>query len=170
LYNGVWVACAAFSQLCIFAESFFTFSIRWEWYNIQDGDTAGVTSRSFARGMTMANAFVHMELNTTDPAKAKAFYSKLFDWKLEDMPGPMPYTMIHPGEGPGGGMMKHPVPGAPSMWLTYIGVSDIKAATEKAKSLGATALQENHEVPNYGWFSILSDPTGAVFALWQAKM
>jgi predicted enzyme related to lactoylglutathione lyase len=118
----------------------------------------------------MANAFVHMELNTTDPAKAKDFYSKLFDWKLEDMPGPMPYTMINTGEKPGGGMMKHPVPGAPSMWLTYIGVDDVKTATEKAKSLGATALQENMEVPNYGWFSILTDPTGAVFALWQPKM
>jgi predicted enzyme related to lactoylglutathione lyase len=117
----------------------------------------------------MANEFVHMELNTTDLGKAKDFYSKLFDWKLEDMPGPMPYTMIQPGSGPGGGMMKHPVPGAPSMWLTYVGVADIKAATEKAKSLGAVALQENHEVPNYGWFSILTDPTGAVFALWQAK-
>jgi predicted enzyme related to lactoylglutathione lyase len=118
----------------------------------------------------MANAFVHMELNTTDPAKAKEFYSKLFDWKLEDMPGPMPYTMINTGEKPGGGMMKHPVPGAPSTWLVYIGVNDIKAATEKAKSLGAKALQENMEVPNYGWFSIFTDPTGAVFALWQAKM
>jgi len=36
-------------EFCIFAESFFTFSIHWEWYNIQDGDTAGVTSRNFAR-------------------------------------------------------------------------------------------------------------------------
>ena len=118
----------------------------------------------------MANPFVHIELSTTDLGKAKEFYSKLFDWKLEDMPGPMPYTMIKPGEGPVDGMMKHPEPGAPSMWLAYVGVADLKAATEKAKSLGATALQENQEVPNYGWFSILSDPTGAVFALWQAKM
>jgi predicted enzyme related to lactoylglutathione lyase len=117
----------------------------------------------------MANAFVHMELNTQDLGKAKEFYSKLFDWKLETMPGPMEYVMIAPGEGPGGGMMQHPVPGAPSMWLTYVGVDDVKAATDKAKSLGATALQENHEVPNYGWFSILSDPAGAVFALWQPK-
>jgi predicted enzyme related to lactoylglutathione lyase len=30
----------------------------------------------------MANPFVHVELSTTDPAKAKTFYSQLFDWKL----------------------------------------------------------------------------------------
>lgn len=118
----------------------------------------------------MANEFVHIELSTTNLGKAKEFYGKLFDWKLEDMPGPMEYTMIRPTSGPGGGMMTHPVPGAPSMWLAYIGVDDITAATEKAKSLGASALQENREVPNYGWFSILTDPTGAVFALWQARM
>ena len=34
----------------------------------------------------MANAFVHVELNTTDVGKAKAFYGKLFDWTLEDIP------------------------------------------------------------------------------------
>ena len=33
----------------------------------------------------MSNPFVHVELNTTDVDKAKSFYSKLFDWELEDM-------------------------------------------------------------------------------------
>ena len=36
----------------------------------------------------MANPFVHVELNTTDPAKAKTFYGQLFDWKMEDMYAP----------------------------------------------------------------------------------
>ena len=31
----------------------------------------------------MANPFVHIELETNDVAKAKTFYSKLFDWKLK---------------------------------------------------------------------------------------
>ena len=53
----------------------------------------------------MANPFVHIELMATDVAKAKAFYGKLFDWKLEDMPMPdMTYTMIKVGEGTGGGL------------------------------------------------------------------
>ena len=44
----------------------------------------------------MANPFCHVELNTTDVNKAKTFYTKLFDWKLEDVPGD--YTMIKVGE------------------------------------------------------------------------
>ena len=116
----------------------------------------------------MANPFVHVELNTTDLGKAKAFYGKLFDWKLEDMPmGTETYTMIAVGEGTGGGMMKHPMAGAPSAWLAYVQVDDIDAATRKAKSLGGTIVKEISEVPGYGQFSIISDPTGAVFAMWK---
>jgi predicted enzyme related to lactoylglutathione lyase len=119
----------------------------------------------------MANPFVHVELNTTDPETAKAFYSKLFTWKMEDMPmGPgMTYTMIQPGEGTGGGLMKHPIAGAPSAWLAYVVVDDVKAATEKAQSLGARIMKEVSEVPGMGWFSIITDPTGATLGLWQNK-
>jgi predicted enzyme related to lactoylglutathione lyase len=119
----------------------------------------------------MANPFVHVELNTTDPGKAKAFYSKLFTWTMEDMPmGPgMTYTMIKPGEGTGGGLMQHPVPGAPSAWLAYVVVDDAQASTEKARSLGAQIMKEVTEVPGMGWFSIITDPTGAVLGLWQNK-
>ena len=118
----------------------------------------------------MANAFVHVELNTTDVDKAKAFYGKLFDWALEDVSmGDFTYTMIKVGTGTGGGMMKHPVPGAPSAWLAYVEVDDIAAATEKAKSLGAKIMKDVTEVPGAGWLSILIDPTGAALGLWKPK-
>lgn len=118
----------------------------------------------------MANSFVHSELNTTDVDKAKAFYGKLFDWKLEDVPmEEMVYTMIGVGEGVGGGMMKQMIPGAPSAWMPYVGVDDIHAATKKAKSLGATILRDVTEVKDMGWLSIFTDPTGAMIGMWQSK-
>jgi predicted enzyme related to lactoylglutathione lyase len=119
----------------------------------------------------MANPFVHVELATTDLDKATSFYQSLFDWKLNDMDmgGGMSYTMIDVGEGTGGGMMKHPMPGAPSGWLAYVSVDNVAAATAKAKSLGATVLREVTEVPNAGSFSIIVDPTGAMLGLWQPK-
>ncbi len=118
----------------------------------------------------MANPFVHVELNTTDPAKAKAFYGQLFDWKLDDMDmGGMTYTTINPGDGTGGGLMQHPVPGAPSSWLAYVIVDDVKVSTQKAASLGATVVKDVSEVPGMGWFSIITDPTGAMLGLWQSK-
>ena len=91
----------------------------------------------------MANPFVHVELNTTDLGKAKEFYGKLFDWKLEDVPD-MGYTMIKVGEGTGGGMMKHPVPGAPSAWLAYVMVDDINAWNGKSQVAGRKRDERRH--------------------------
>jgi hypothetical protein len=119
----------------------------------------------------MANPFVHVELNTQDVAKAKSFYQSLFSWTLNDvdMGGGKTYTLINVGEGTGGGMMKHPMAGAPSMWLPYVLVDDIVAATAKAKSLGATVVQDVMEVMGEGSLSVIIDPTGAALGLWQAK-
>ncbi len=114
----------------------------------------------------MANPFVHVELATTDVGKAKEFYSGLFDWKLEDVPG-MGYTMIDVGEGTGGGIMKTVQPDSPSCWMAYVLVDDVSVTTEKARSLGATVCKGVPEIPGMGWFSVITDPTGAALALWQ---
>jgi hypothetical protein len=55
--------------------------------------------------VSMANPFVHVELQTQDLSKAKKFYKSLFDWKLQDIPK-MDYTMVDVGKGTGGGMMR----------------------------------------------------------------
>ena len=117
-----------------------------------------------------ANAFVHVELSTTDVGKAKDFYGKLFQWTLEDVPmdGGATYTMIKVGEGTGGGIMQQMVPGAPSAWLAYVEVDDIAAATRQAKALGAKVMRDVTEVKGAGWLSIIVDPTGAVLGLWKA--
>ena len=120
----------------------------------------------------MPNPFVHVELATNDPGKARDFYGKLFDWKLEDMPTPdgETYTMVEVGEtdyGVGGGIMKAPMPGMPSNWMAYVSVDDLKACTEKARSLGATIVKDITPVPGMGSFSVISDPTGAVLGLWK---
>lgn len=118
----------------------------------------------------MANPFVHIELSTTDLDQAKAFYGQLFDWKTKDMPMPQgSYTTIFVGGGTGGGMMKQMMPGAPSAWLPYVEVDDLQASTAKAKSLGATVLKDVTEVDGMGWFSIVTDPTGASIGLWKTK-
>ena len=120
----------------------------------------------------MANPFVHVELNTPDPAQAKQFYAELFDWKLAEMPNPaVPggfYTMIEVGAGTGGGIMKQ-IPGGPLGWLPYVEVNDIHAATQKAESLGAKVMKDVTEVLGMGWFSFIQDPSGAVLGLWKSK-
>lgn len=119
----------------------------------------------------MANPFVHVELNTSDPATAKSFYSELFQWELEDVPNPSvptgTYTLVKVGEGTGGGIMKQ-IPHGPSGWLAYVQVDDIGVSTRKAKLLGAEIMKDVTEVAGMGWLSFIRDPTGAVLGLWQA--
>jgi uncharacterized protein len=90
----------------------------------------------------MANPFVHIELNSTDVEKSKAFYGKLFDWELEDVPmSDQTYTMIKVGKGTGGGMMKQMIPGAGASWLAYVEVDDIRVSNRQGKIPG----REGHE-------------------------
>ena len=119
----------------------------------------------------MPNPFVHVELNTTDLPKAKSFYGQLFGWNLRDTQMDQgTYTLVEVGEGTGGGMMQQMIPGAGSAWLPYVLVEDLVASTRKARDLGANVMVEDQEVPNMGRFSIFTDPTGAMLALWQARM
>jgi predicted enzyme related to lactoylglutathione lyase len=120
--------------------------------------------------IAMGNPFVHCELMSTDVGKAKAFFGKLFDWKLDDMPvHDMTYTMIRVGDGTGGGMMTNPIPGAPSMWVPYVLVDDLAAASDKVRKLGGKVMKDITEVPGAGSFVIITDPTGGMLGLWQQK-
>ena len=115
----------------------------------------------------MSNPFVYAELHTEAPAAAKAFYAQLLSWRMEDAPkSDGRYTEIQPGEGFRAGLTQNRHGGG-THWLLYIKVDDLAASTAKAKSLGARPLVELEQIPE-GRFSVLVDPTGARFGLWQA--
>ncbi len=116
----------------------------------------------------MPNPFIHIELQTRDLAGAKTFYAALFDWRLDDIPG-MQYTMIEVGEGTGGGMMRAKSPAAPSQWVPFIEVDDVPGTTERVRALGGTILKGPAEVPGYGWYSVMADPSGATFGIWKPE-
>ncbi len=119
----------------------------------------------------MPNPFIHVELNSTDVRKSKAFYTKLFKWKLKDMKMPFgTYTTIDVGrKGVGGGMMQQLMPKTPSFWLAYILVDDIEATTRKAEKLGAKVCKDVTEVAGMGWLSIVTDPAGATIGFWEPR-
>lgn len=108
--------------------------------------------------------FTWHELMTTDPAKAKAFYTALFGWRAQDMDmGPEgTYTMLFAGEVPVGGAAKAQ-PGMPSAWLTYVGTDDTEATAAKVGELGGELLVPPTVVPGMVHFAIAIDQQGAAF-------
>ena len=117
----------------------------------------------------MANPFTYLELHSTDPAKAKRFYSELFGWQTKDtdVPGFGTYTEIDIGEGPGAGLMAQPDPSARSAWLPYVLVPQLDPAVARAQKLGATVVTPRTEIKDVGWFAVLVDPAGARIAVFE---
>ena len=118
--------------------------------------------------------FCWVELATSDSDAAKTFYTQLFGWTYEDHPmGPdMVYTMLKLDGKDVGALYKlmaeQAAHGVPPHWLSYVSVTSADESTEKAKAAGATILKEPCDVMTVGRMSVVQDPTGAVFALWQA--
>jgi predicted enzyme related to lactoylglutathione lyase len=71
------------------------------------------------------------------------------------------------GEGQGGimGMPEMLGPDARPFWTIYFGVDDIAAGTKRAEDLGAVLISPATPIGQGMAFSVLSDPTGAAFAL-----
>ncbi|MCV9966500.1 VOC family protein [Pararhizobium sp. BT-229] len=117
-------------------------------------------------------AFVWYELMTTDTKAAEEFYDDVVGWTSQDagMPGGS-YTLFKAGDVNVAGLMTMPE-GAlkmniPPAWLGYIGVDDVDAAAKKLAKLGGTVHREPEDIPSIGRFAIVTDPHGAVFALFK---
>jgi predicted enzyme related to lactoylglutathione lyase len=111
------------------------------------------------------------DLSTPDVEKAKRFYEGLFHWNIhageKDSSG---YLHIKNGEHYIGGIppASHRQPGAPPHWLAYFLVSDCDATAAKAHSMGAKLFLPPTTFEKVGRMSVISDPQGAVFAIFQA--
>jgi predicted enzyme related to lactoylglutathione lyase len=116
----------------------------------------------------MPNPFAHIELTTDNLKVAQKFYGKVFAWNLKEMPG-MSYTMIDVGSGTGGGMQSKPMPDAPTGWMPYVQVDDVKATVAKAVKAGATAMLPFQEVGEMGAIGVFADPNGALIGVWAAS-
>jgi len=115
--------------------------------------------------------FSWTELSTTDSEAAKAFYTELFGWEAEELPvgDGMVYTMLRQGGLEVAALYRQMQEGAPPNWLSYVTVEDADAAAAKARELGATLISEPFDVMEVGRMSVIQDPQGAVFAVWQPK-
>jgi predicted enzyme related to lactoylglutathione lyase len=114
-----------------------------------------------------SNPVVHLELHTGDLARARAFYTELCDWRPERIDAREgSYLALDMGGGLGGGIVECGT--TRSLWLPYVEVAEIGAATDRARRLGASLLLEPREGPA-GWRSVVSTPAGGEIAFWQSK-
>ncbi len=125
-------------------------------------------------GATLVNdpgAMCLIQLNTSEPDLAAAFYTDVFGWRVESVGSDdQPYWGIFNGPGLNGGMMPLPPQGGgPSHWLVYFASADIDGTASRIPELGGQVMVPPVDVPN-GRISVASDPQGAVFALYAGNL
>jgi predicted enzyme related to lactoylglutathione lyase len=110
------------------------------------------------------------DLSTPDPDSATKFYTGLFGWSISG-DDPSGYMHIKNHDEFIGGIppasMRNPQ--APPHWMIYFLVSECDASASKAQALGATLLMPSKTVEHVGRMSIVKDPQGALFALFQPE-
>lgn len=119
--------------------------------------------------------FCWVDLATTDPAGAKAFYGELFGWEAEDMPAGEAgtYTMLSLDGDEVCALYELEAGrremGIPPHWFHYVSVEDVDATAARASELGGTVYGEAFDVLDSGRMAIIQDPTGAVLAAWEPR-
>lgn len=108
------------------------------------------------------------QLNTAGPERAAGFYADLFGWEISQVVDDPPYWGINNNGWLNGGMMGMPdeAQAAPSYWLVYFTVTSCDDAVASARETGGAVLIEPMDI-EAGRISVLSDPQGAVFAVFE---
>ena len=116
----------------------------------------------------MGKPVVHWEFWSKDPSKVSDFYSRVFDWKIQPIPG-MDYHFVDTqgGAGINGGIMKPQDGPWPGNMAFYIDVDDLASYRKRITDAGGKILVEEQEVPGMGAFSLFSDPDGRVLGIWK---
>lgn len=116
-----------------------------------------------------------IDLATSDVQGAVHFYGALFGWK--DNPADMgngEFYHMQELKGQSVGAIRklgeeEAQHGVPPHWQTYIAVTNVDEAAERATAAGGTVLMPPMDVFDAGRMAMVQDPQGAVVALWQAQ-
>lgn len=117
--------------------------------------------------------FCWVDLTTPDPDGAKAFYAGLFGWEADDRPIDVggTYTMLQiEGKNVAGLGETQPdmkAQGVPAYWTSYVKHDDVDSIAAKMAENGGSVMFPPMDVMDSGRMTIGTDPTGAMFGVWQ---
>lgn len=123
----------------------------------------------------MDHTVIHFEIPANYVEKIKTFYTSLFGWKIEKVPGGMEYyvittvpvdekgNLLRPGVN--GGLYKKDQP--QQQPVNYIYVESVDEYSKKVESLGGKIVVPKTEVQGMGWFALAQDPEGNTFGIFE---
>ena len=119
---------------------------------------------------TQASGFTWYELMTTDLDAAVAFYGQVVGWDIRDsgMPG-MRYMIFGKDGKDVGGMVAWSSMGQnkPAGWKGHIHTAGVDAETQAVVADGGVEFRPPTDIPEVGRFSVVGDPQGVEYLLFQ---
>jgi predicted enzyme related to lactoylglutathione lyase len=132
------------------------------------GNPFGLWQSGLNTGVRVHNepgALAWNEAAVDDPAAAREFYTAVFGFRFDEMPGAEGYTTFATGDRPLGGLGGHQ-PGYPKGWTTCFSVADTDEAVRKAESGGGKVIMAAMDT-EFGRFAVVEDPWAAPFSVMQ---
>jgi predicted enzyme related to lactoylglutathione lyase len=113
----------------------------------------------------MANEVAWVEVLGKDGEKLKSFYGDLFGWKIDKVPGDIPYWTHNP-EGKVGAGVGQAQEGNGHVTF-YVAADDPQAVLDKAERLGGKTVMPVTEMEMVT-FGLVADPEGHVIGVLKA--
>lgn len=119
--------------------------------------------------------FSWADLSTSDVDAAVSLYSELFGWDIEkeDLPDGGVYAMarIDGKDVAAIGPLQEDQAkmGIPPHWNVYVTVEDAEQAAKQCEAAGGSIVVPAFDVMEVGRMAVISDPTGAIFNVWEPK-
>ena len=113
-----------------------------------------------------------VELSSQDADASAAFYGELMGWAAAEAGPPAEtggYRLFQQDGKSVAGLMGHMQEGHPTVWVTYFSTADANETASKVRDAGGGVIVEPMDVMDIGRMAVFSDPTGAVFGVWQPK-
>ena len=114
---------------------------------------------------------VHFDISADDVSRACKFYSALFGWEIQALPGPQEYYLIkttnQKGEpGISGGIAKRE---KEYQGITnFVQIKSIDASISELEKLGGEIMESKTLIPGVGYIAGCKDTEGNIFGLLEA--
>ena len=117
--------------------------------------------------------FIWYDLMTSDLDQAVAFYKAVVGWEIRDSGSPgMTYMLFGNSGKDVGGMVSWNAVGEsqPTKWSGHIHTPDVDAETAAVVADGGREIKPPQDIPGVGRFSVVTDPQGADYLLFQPNL
>jgi hypothetical protein len=109
------------------------------------------------------------DISVADVDAACAFYAAVLGWHIPEAgPDDAGYRIALVDGHPVAAIGPQQSPDQPQAWLLYLATEDADATVAAIAEHGGTLLVPPFDAGRHGRLAVAADPTGAMFAIWQA--